>query len=130
MTAVIVFAHGSTVEEANEGVRTMTAELALRGNFALVDTAFLDCASPDLRESVARMAAAGATRIVVIPFFLTLGIHLRRDLPGIVDGLRGIYAGVDIDVTEPLEGHPALVDIMLARAREALKGERSAGKAD
>jgi len=130
MTAVIVFAHGSTVEEANEGVRTMTAELALRGNFALVDTAFLDCASPDLRESVGRMAAAGATRIVVIPFFLTLGIHLRRDLPGIVDGLRGIYAGVDIDVTEPLEGHPALVDIMLGRAREALKGERSAGKAD
>ena len=130
MTAVIVFAHGSTVEEANEGVRTMTAELALRGNFALVDTAFLDCASPDLRESVGRMAAAGATRIVVIPFFLTLGIHLRRDLPGIVDELRGIYAGIDIDVTEPLEGHPALVDIMLGRAREALKGERSAGKAD
>jgi sirohydrochlorin ferrochelatase len=75
------------------------------------------------------MAAAGATRIVVIPFFLTLGIHLRRDLPGIVDELRGIYAGIDIDVTEPLEGHPALVDIMLGRAREALKGERSAGKA-
>lgn len=129
MTAIIVFAHGSTVEDANAGVREMTAAMAARGRYALVDTAFLDCASPGLSESVAQMATAGATRIVVVPFFLTLGIHLRRDLPGIVDRLRSIHQGVTIEVASPLEGHPGLIDIMVARAAEALEGGASAGEA-
>jgi len=97
MTGIIVFAHGSTVEEANEGVRAMTSELALRGNFDLVDTAFLDCAVPTLSDSVAEMVARGAGRIVVVPFFLTLGIHLRRDLPEIVDRLSSLHPGLRIE---------------------------------
>lgn len=130
MTAVIVFAHGSTVEEANEGVRAMTAEVARRGQFELVDTAFLECTAPDLKASIAGMVQRGAKRIVVVPFFLTLGIHLRRDLPGIVGQLRLIYKDVAIEVTSPLEGHPALVEVMLGRAKDALEGGTPAGEAD
>src|SRR4051794_40037381 len=98
MTAFIVFAHGSTVEEANHGVRMLTAEIARRGSFQLVETAFLECAPPTLDSSVQRMVNAGATRIVVVPFFLTLGIHLRRDLPGIVEKLRAVHPGVSIEI--------------------------------
>src|SRR4051794_23770380 len=127
MTGIIVFAHGSTVEEANQGVRAMTAEVARRGNFELVDTAFLECAPPNLDSSVDRLGNAGATRVVVVPFFLTLGIHLRRDLPGIVEKLRAFHPGVSIEITSPLEGHPALVDAMLGRAREALKDDALKG---
>jgi sirohydrochlorin ferrochelatase len=66
----------------------------------------------------------------VVPFFLTLGIHMRRDLPAIVDDLRQIHSGVNIEVTPPLEGHPALAEIVLARAEESLHGgSRSAGEA-
>lgn len=134
VTGIVIFAHGSPIEEANEGVRAMTEEIARRGNFAIVDTAFLDCAAPDLAGSVRCMAERGVTRIIVVPFFLTLGIHLRRDLPGIVKGLEGIHPGVGIEVTSPLEGHPALIDAMTERARKALDriqgGEAVAGKAD
>jgi sirohydrochlorin cobaltochelatase len=94
----------------------------------LLDTAFLELAQPDLPAAVACLCARGATRIVVVPFFLTLGIHLRRDLPGIVEGLRGIHPGVEFEIAPPLEGHPALVDAMLGRAEEALG--KHAGKAD
>ena len=116
-TAVVVFAHGSSVESANEGVRAMTAELARRGGFKLVETAFLELGQPDLPAAVDSLCARGANRIVVVPFFLTLGIHLRRDLPGIVEELRGIHHGVEFEITPPLEGHPALVDVMLGRAQ-------------
>ncbi len=128
MQAVVVFAHGSSVEAANEGVRAMTAELARRGAYELVETAFLELAQPDLPAAVACLCARGATRIVVVPFFLTLGIHLRRDLPGIVDALRGIHPSVEFEIAPPLEGHPALVDAMLGRAEDALG--RHGSKAD
>jgi sirohydrochlorin ferrochelatase len=111
-------------------VRKLTAEVAARGGFSLVETAFLDCAAPDLAQAVAGLVRQGATRIVVVPFFLTLGIHMRRDLPAIVAGLRQTHGGVDIEVTQPLEGHPALAEIVLARAEESLHGgSRSAGEA-
>ncbi len=121
MTGLVIFAHGSSVAAANEAVARVTERMAVEGGYSLVETAFLEMAEPDLREAVARLAARGADRIVVIPYFLTLGIHLRRDLPRIVEELAGVYQGVRIDVTEPLDGHPSLVGILLERAQAALR---------
>lgn len=115
-----MFAHGSSVETANESVRAVTAEAARVGGFPLMDTAFLECARPDLPEAVAKMVAEGAGRILVIPYFLTMGIHLRRDLPRIADDLMRRHPGVAIEVTEPLDGHPALPQIVVERAQKAL----------
>ncbi len=121
MTGLVIFAHGSSVASANEGVARVTARMAVEGGYSLVETAYLEMGQPDLREAVARLAARGADRIVVIPYFLTLGIHLRRDLPRIVEELASVHEGVRIDVTEPLDGHPSLVGILLERAQAALR---------
>ena len=40
------------------------------------------------REAVANLADRGVRQILVVPYFLTLGIHLQRDLPGMVDRSR------------------------------------------
>ncbi|MBM3787304.1 MAG: cobalamin biosynthesis protein CbiX [Acidobacteria bacterium] len=120
MTGLIVFAHGSSVPEANDSVRRVTGELRAAGGYENVETAFLEAAKPDLRGAVAKLTALGMRRIVVLPYFLTLGIHLRRDLPRIVAGLEADHPGVRIEVSEPLDGHPALVAILLDRARSAV----------
>lgn len=120
-TAIIVFAHGSSVESANEAVRAVTRQIASTGGFTLTDTAFLEMAQPDLPAAVESMRLAGAERIIVVPYFLTLGIHLRRDLPRIVEELSGRYDGLSIEVTDPLDGHPALARIVLERAQKALE---------
>ena len=120
-TAIIVFAHGSSVESANDAVRAVTRQIAQTGGFALTETAFLELAQPDLPSAVERVRSAGAGRIIVVPYFLTLGIHLRRDLPRIVEELSRQHEGVNIEVTDPLDGHPALVRIVLERAQKAIE---------
>ena len=115
---IIVFGHGSSVESANDAVRAVAAEAARRGGWRLYETAFLECA-PLLGDAVEKLMAAGADRILVLPYFLTLGIHLQRDLPKIVDELAARY-GLGIDVAPPLDGHPDLSGILAARAQEAL----------
>ena len=122
MTAgLIVFAHGSSVESANEAVRTLAAQVARAGAWDLVEAAFLEGGRPDLPEAVDRLAARNARRIVVVPYFLTLGLHLQRDLPRIIEDIRKSRSDLKIQVTAPLDGHPALTQIVLARAREALE---------
>ena len=122
MTGIVLFAHGSTIESANEAVRSVTAGLTRRGDYPLTETAFLDCAPPALTDAVKSLIGKGAHRIVVVPYFLTLGVHLQRDLPRIVREIESVHPGVSIEVTEPLGGHPALLDIVADRAERALNG--------
>jgi sirohydrochlorin ferrochelatase len=118
-TAFIVFAHGSRIESANQTVRNVAAELARAGGFAAVQAAFLELGQPDLASAIDAVVKDGATRVIVIPYFLTLGLHMERDLPRLIDGIAGAHEGLDIRVTRPLDGHPALVTALLDRANSA-----------
>ena len=118
--ALVVFAHGSRIEEANEAVRRVAAQAAERCGFALWETAFLELAPPDLPTAVRDLAARGARRIVVTPYFLTMGVHLSEDLPRILKGISEQHPGVELACAAPLDGHPALVDIVSDRARKFL----------
>ncbi len=114
-SGVVIFAHGSRVEPANEAVRALAAELARRGGFDHVQAAFLELGHPDLSGAVARLAGEGVQKITVIPYFLTMGTHLERDLPKLISAAQTRFPGVKIHTTPPLDGHPRLVDILLDR---------------
>jgi len=116
MTAYIVFAHGSSVESANDAVRAVSKEAGRRGAWKLYETAFLGGGRPNLEEAVAKLASDGATDIVVIPYFLTSGLHLGRDLPALIGEIRRTHPETAIRATEPLDGHPGLIDAVLDRA--------------
>ena len=115
MTGYIVFAHGSSVESANVAVRQVARDMARRGSLEIVEAAFLEQGQPDLAGAV-RKIAARVSRVVVVPYFLTLGLHLKRDLPQLVEAVRAAHPDLEIEVTPPLDGHPAMADVLLARA--------------
>jgi len=123
-TGIVIFAHGSSVESANDSVRRLVESMGRNGGSPrLIEAAFLEQGQPDLAEAVAALVRKEVKRIIVVPYFLTLGIHLQRDLPKIVDGLSRIHKDVDIRVAPPLEGHPALCEILEERAMQALAGD-------
>src|SRR4051794_8481009 len=124
MRGIIVFAHGSRVASANEAVRLVAAELARAGEFQ-VEAAFLELGQPDLPGAAARLVEAGVDSITVIPYFLTLGLHMERDLPPLVETISNTYNGLPIAVTPPLDGHPALVQALLDRALSASHSGRT-----
>jgi sirohydrochlorin ferrochelatase len=117
-TGYIVFAHGSSIESANDAVRNVAAEMARRGGLEIVEPAFLEGGTPDLKAAVDALAER-VSRVVVVPYFLTLGLHLQRDLPRLIDAVKRAHPGVDISVTAPLDEHPAMVEALLDRARQA-----------
>ena len=123
MTGFIVFAHGSRVESANQAVRDVVSKMAaspLASGPHVVEAAFLELGAPDLTAATGLAIARGATRIVVIPYFLTLGTHMQRDLPRLAREASDAHGGIEMQITLPLDGHPALVEALLDRASEAL----------
>ena len=119
-TGIIVFAHGSRLEPANQAVRTVAHQLAAAGGFEAVQAAFLELGSPSLEGAVEALVAQGVDDILVVPYFLTLGVHLERDLPRIINQIAGKCRGVRIRAAAPLDGHPALLEALLDRIRTTL----------
>jgi sirohydrochlorin ferrochelatase len=119
MTGFIVFAHGSRIESANQAVRDVVSKMAAAGGH-LVQAAFLALGVPDLAGATELLIARGAKRIVVVPYFLTLGTHMQRDLPRLAQDASRANGDIEMRITAPLDGHPALVDALLDRASEAL----------
>jgi sirohydrochlorin ferrochelatase len=119
-TGIAIFAHGSAIESANEAVRAVAIRFTEQSGIELVEPGFLELGQPDLAGAVRRLIERGAERVVVVPYFLTLGKHLQRDLPRIVQEISSANRSVPIVVTAPLDGHPGLLDALVDRAREAL----------
>ncbi len=119
-TGLVIFAHGSSIASANAAVDAVAAETARAAGY-LVEAGFLEPVHPTLDEAVATLIARGASRILVLPYFLTLGLHLQRDLPHIVERVARAHPGIEIRAAPPLDGHPALIRILLDRTREALQ---------
>lgn len=98
----------------------MVAESAAReGEWPLYTTAFLE-AEPRLAAGVEKLVTAGASEILILPYFLTLGIHLQRDLPLLMTQLAARF-GIPVQTAPPLDGHPELSRILVDRAKQALQ---------
>ena len=116
-TGIIVFAHGSRIEAANQAVRAAAGELARVGDCPIVEAAFLELGRPSLEEAADLLVAKGVDCVVIIPYFLTPGTHLERDLPVLVARISKKHNNIQIHVTASLDGHPGLVEILAERAR-------------
>ena len=55
-TGILLFAHGSPVEEANRGVHDLAAKIEAAGPYRYVRAAFLDSTQPDLNAGVRQAA--------------------------------------------------------------------------
>jgi len=116
---IILFAHGSRIESANQAVRVVAEELS-HSLGVPATAAFLELGQPDLEAAAAMMASRGIQRLVIVPYFLTLGLHMERDLPKLAERIILNNRDIDVRITAPLDGHPGLVRIVRDRALEAL----------
>src|SRR4029078_7446770 len=89
--AVLLIAHGSRHPEANDDLHELAARVAERGGHPIVEACFLELADPDLAAGGARCVARGASRVLMIPYFLSAGVHLLRDLTAARDGLSRLH---------------------------------------
>jgi sirohydrochlorin ferrochelatase len=119
-TALLLIAHGSRQAEANDDLQHVAAELRRAGEFAIVEASFLELAEPSIPVAGARCAEQGAMRVVMLPYFLSAGVHVRRDLTAFRAELATRFPDVEFRLAEPLGRHPLLRAVVTARAQEAI----------
>jgi sirohydrochlorin ferrochelatase len=118
-TALLLIAHGSRHEDANADLRHLVEQMRGRGSYAVVEGAFLELAAPSLAQGAANCVSQGVERVVLLPYFLSAGVHVERDLSGFRNAIAERYPDVEFLLADPLGRHPLLVDIVTERAQEA-----------
>ncbi|MGZ3468694.1 MAG: sirohydrochlorin chelatase [Isosphaeraceae bacterium] len=67
-TAVLLIAHGSRHQPANDDLHAMAARFSAQGEHTIVEACFLELAEPDIATGGSRYAARGATRVLLVPY--------------------------------------------------------------
>jgi sirohydrochlorin ferrochelatase len=115
-TALLLIAHGSRQEEANADLFHLADRLRERG-WPIVTASFLELAEPTIAEGGASCVEAGAECVVLVPYFLSAGVHVRRDLSAMREQLAERFPNVSFRLADPLGRHPLLLDVVIDRVR-------------
>ena len=119
-TAILLVGHGSRAEGANDSQYRVAADLKSSGRYPVVECAFLELNQPDIPAGLSLCRAAGATRIVVVPYFLHMGMHVRKDLPRIIGDWWLENSEVEIVDSPPLGYSPKITELVEERIGQAL----------
>ena len=114
-TAVMLIAHGSRHEPANADLRELADRLARRVEYPIVEPAFLELAEPTIDEAGDRCVDLGASRVLMVPYFLSMGVHLLRDLTAAREALNRRHPKVDFLLGPPLGPNPLLDRLVFDR---------------
>ncbi len=118
-TALLLIAHGSRQAEANTDLLDLAQRLRHSGHYAVIEPAFLELAEPTIEQAGRRCVERGAERILLLPYFLSAGVHVRRDLQEHRDRLAREFPAVAVALAEPLGPHPLLDAIVVQHAADA-----------
>jgi sirohydrochlorin ferrochelatase len=115
VTAVLLIAHGSRRREANDDLAKLAELVRARAEYPIVEIGYLELAEPTIPQGAEFCVHSGATRVLMLPFFLSAGEHVRGDLERLRQEFTDRFPRVRFELCEPLGLHPALVDVVLER---------------
>jgi sirohydrochlorin ferrochelatase len=118
-SALLLIAHGSREPEANADLHHVVEQMRGLCRYAFVEACFLELADPDIDTAAERCIKQGSERVILLPYFLSAGVHVRRDLTAAQQRLAGRFPGVQFALAEPLGRHPLLIEVVAQRAAEA-----------
>jgi sirohydrochlorin ferrochelatase len=120
--ALLLIAHGSRRSEANADLEYLAAGIRQRGRYPIVQVSYLEMAEPGIETGVSMCVGKGATEVIMLPYFLSPGMHVVEDLTFTRKQLCERFPTVGFTLAEPLGRHPLLIDVVEERAREAEGG--------
>ena len=119
MKSILVVGHGSRSKEALEVFNKMldNFKLKVEGN---VEGCFMELCAPNIPDTIDLMYKNGTRDLVVVPYFLFSGIHIKEDIPGILKEIKVKYTDLKISLAKPIGYNNIIADILKENAEGEL----------
>lgn len=118
---LVIVDHGSTRGESNRVLEEFAALFAATKPYAIVEPAHMEIQAPLIADAFKKCVARGATKVVVVPYFLAPGKHWHKDIPALAAAASKECGGVPFLVSAPIGLHPLMADLIEDRVEHCLK---------
>lgn len=93
--------------------------------YPIVEIAYLELAEPAIPIAAETCITLGATRVKLLPYFLSAGAHVVDDLEKHRRELGLRFPEVEFQLCPPLGLHPLMVEIVMDRLESDLSNPKS-----
>lgn len=121
---VIVLSHGSKSEEAIDDFHYIVETMKEKSGNLEIYGAQMEMAEPSLEEVVSELAPQEPDKVIIVPYFLYNGNHIKKDIPAKIEKLKERYPGITFEFLSPIGKEPLMADIMLKKFNAAGHHER------
>lgn len=130
---LLLIGHGSKLPYNKKNLEKIAHALRNHSNFEIVEISFLERNLPRIPEAMSNITKQGINKLVVIPLFISHGVHTKRDIPqllGIPQKESTLETGeMEIVYCDPLGSDDRIIEIIEEKALEALnQGSNEATK--
>jgi len=117
-TAALLVARGFSDPEALAEMEAVCIRFAKETGLRTVRQAFVEIASPSIREGIQICLASQIKGIIILPYLLFPG-KMLKEIKNQVEAIRFHQAGpTSIQVADSLGPHPKLTDLLIERIRK------------
>jgi sirohydrochlorin ferrochelatase len=115
---LIIVDHGSRRAESNQVLEEVARLFGerFRQTYDIVEAAHMEIAEPSIANAYDACVTRGATRILVVPFFLGPGKHWTQDIPSLAADAAKAHPGTKYHVTMPLGIDELILELLKKRA--------------
>lgn len=117
--AVILIGHGSRAMGADDDMERIADCLRAAADEGIVDVCRMGGLGASFGEAFDRCVRQGATTVIVIPYFLHFGVHLRQDIPELLREAVAEHPEVRLVLGRHLGYDDALVALVRKRIDES-----------
>lgn len=82
-----------------------------------VSGAFMELAKPDFPSAVEGFVKDGVDSIIVCPLFLFSGVHIKKDIPELIEEAKAKYPDVSFSFEEPIGASKELAEIIIKKLK-------------
>lgn len=118
---LLIVGHGSRSNEAQktfEEVVELVRNRVDKEKYTVVEGAHMEICKPNIPEVVEKIVERNVEEIMVVPYFLYKGMHIKKDIPKTIEKLSEQYKRVNFKLGRPIGVEPLLADILISRADE------------
>jgi sirohydrochlorin cobalto/nickelchelatase len=128
MKGMLLVGHGSKLPYNQELVESTGKIIQDRHPEYIVKCAFMNMNSPSIEESLNEFKKEKINALIVVPLFLAKGVHILKDIPGLIGLPEGSQKGtftlngktIPLVYADPIGSDPLLADLMAKNAQNAL----------
>lgn len=115
--ALIILGHGSRVGDASADMEQVAQGVRLRHPGVPIRIAHMELCEPSLEQVVQQLVAEGHRSILILPYFLHRGRHMREDIPALLATLAQQNPELILHQGEHLGFDESLVELVARRWR-------------